>query len=82
MAHAKFKATQPCRYYDITVDDVGRQRHSDLIMEFIHRGVLSPRGGSAGPLIRDYVAVEGKYRYIHFLDESVCDEYERRMKGK
>ncbi|HIV77263.1 MAG TPA: hypothetical protein H9899_07045 [Candidatus Sphingomonas excrementigallinarum] len=75
----KVNEAQPCRAYDVVVDDEGRERHFALVMDFIKRGVVSPRGGSSGPNVVNHRAIAGEYRIIHFLAEEVCDEYEQAM---
>lgn len=70
---------QPCRSYDLVLDDEARDRHFELMMAFIKRGIVSPRGGGSVPNLERHTGVEGKYRIVHFLAEEVCDEYELGM---
>lgn len=69
----------PCRSYDLIVDKEALHRHHDLLTTFINRGVLSPRGGSSGPHLKGERTVPDRYRIVHFLNETVCNEYEREM---
>ena len=70
----KIKTGIPAKSYVIHVDKAGVTRHFEILMEFITRGVESPRGGGSRPLER-----EG-WSEIHFhLNASVVEEYERRM---
>lgn len=58
-----------CRAYDIQeLTQEQMLRHCDLMVEFAKRHVFSPCGG-----------MSGQGRVVHFLNESVCDEYEQRM---
>ena len=67
-------STQPCRAYDVEVDEDGLQDHLDLLDEFLARGVESPSAGCSGP-----AETPGRFRLRFFLDETLCAEYERRM---
>lgn len=77
----KVNQARLCRAYDLNLDDEARDRHLELMKDFIKRGIVSPRGGSSGPYIgdghRDEPAL--KYHIVHFLAEEVCDEYEIAM---
>jgi hypothetical protein len=76
----KVNQAQPCRAYDLVLDKEARDRHFELIMDYIKRGIVSPHGGMSGPNMVNGRRREGEYRIMHFLAEEVCDEYERAMR--
>lgn len=68
-----------CRAYDLILDDEKADRHFTLILDFIRRGVVSPRAGGSGPLLDGNKVVPGMSQMVFFLAEEVADEYEREM---
>ena len=64
----KVNSIQKVKHYDLMLNNAEMNFHFELMKEFISRNVFSPRGSSTG-----------QGRFIFMLDESVCDEYERKM---
>lgn len=73
------RSHQSCRHYDLILSKEEMEKHHVLMHGFILRDILSPRGGSSGPEVVDMKVVKGKYRYVFWLNEQVCDEYEKAM---
>jgi hypothetical protein len=67
-----------CRAYDIEMDNPMHERHLSVIADFVERGVAIPKGGVSIPLYRGKEIVGRKH--VFFLNEEVCDEYEKRMR--
>lgn len=74
----RFFRNQPCRAIEIEGTKEEMQRHFALKIEFLERGIDSPRSGASGP-VRDK---PGRYFVVAYIDESVADEYVNRMKAR
>lgn len=74
----RFKLNQVCRAVEIEGTREEMQRHWALMMEFMERGIYSPRGGASGPV----EGRPGRFFVVSYVDESVADEYVRRMKAR
>jgi hypothetical protein len=74
----RFFKNQTCRAIEMegTLEEL--QRHFDLKMEFLERGIVSPQGGASGPV----KGKPGRYFVVGYIDESVADEYVRRMRAR
>jgi len=74
----RFFMNQPCRAIRFEGTKAEMQRHFVLQIEFLERGIVGPRGGASGPV----QGKPGRYFVVDYVDESVADEYVRRMKAR
>lgn len=71
------RRNQPCRLFELVLDDVRAYRHMKLMLEFSQRGIANPRMSEAGPNFVDGER-QGTW-HIFALVEEIADEYVTRM---